>query len=166
MPTFEVTAPRHPAQSSRSLAGRCRRKFLRFFPRGFRDDPYLSWERGYKIHAHEQWEAELGRDTFGALLREGRHAEAATRAVRIESRTNLLFSFERWPFETRSNPLPALRPFPLPYMTFSTLKVSPNASSTSGATPSPTFLAARRAFSPGRSSRCSGSSPSPSGTSF
>ena len=37
----------------------------------------------------------MGRDAFGALLREGRYSEAATRAVRIESRTNLLFSFEK-----------------------------------------------------------------------
>jgi hypothetical protein len=95
MATLEVVASRRPAVSSRSLAARCRRKFLRFFPRGFRDEKYLSWERGYKYEAHEQWETELGRDTFGALLDEGRHAEAATRAVRIESRTNLLFSFEK-----------------------------------------------------------------------
>ena len=81
--------------SSRMLAARCRRKFLRFFPGGFRDDKYVSWERGYKYDAHEQWEADLGRDTFAALLKAGRYAEAATRAVRIESRTNLLFSFEK-----------------------------------------------------------------------
>src|SRR5690349_10387708 len=93
MPTLEV-ASRRPAVSSRSLAARCRRKFLRFFPGGFRDETYVSWERGYKYHAHEQWETQLGRDTFRALLNEGRH-EVATRAVRIESRTNLLFSFEK-----------------------------------------------------------------------
>src|SRR4051812_39055804 len=95
MPTLEVAAPRRPTVSARSPAARCRLKFLRFFPHGFHDDTYLSWERGYKYHAHEQWETELGRDTFGALLHEGRHAEAAARAVRIESRTNLLFSFEK-----------------------------------------------------------------------
>ena len=66
-------AARRPAISSPSLAARCRRKFMRFFPRGFVDETYLSWERDYKHHAHEQWETELGRDTFGALLREGRH---------------------------------------------------------------------------------------------
>ena len=27
---------------------RCRRKFLRFFPKGFYDEKYLDWERGYK----------------------------------------------------------------------------------------------------------------------
>ena len=95
MSTLEVTAPRHPAVSSRSLAARCRRKFLRFFPLGFRDEKYLSWERDYKYDAHEQWETDLGRETFGALLQAGQLAEVATRAVRIESRTNLLFSFEK-----------------------------------------------------------------------
>ena len=95
MLTLEVAARPHRPASSRSLAARCRRKFLRFFPGGFRDETYLSWERDYKYHAHDQWEAQLGRDKFAALLKEGRHAEAAARAVRIESRTNLLFSFEK-----------------------------------------------------------------------
>ena len=95
MPTLEIAAPRRAAVSSRSLPARCRRKFLRFFPGGFRDETYLSWERGYKYDAHVQWETELGRATFGALIDAGRHVEAATRAVRIESRTNLLFSFEK-----------------------------------------------------------------------
>ena len=74
---------------------RCRRKFLRFFPEGFRDETYIDWERGYKWEAHEQWQGLLDRATLRKLLREGGHAEIATRAVRIESRTNLLFSFEK-----------------------------------------------------------------------
>ena len=112
MPTlFEVAAPRHPAASSRSLAARCRRKFLRFFPQGFRDEKYLSWERDYKYHAHAQWEAELGRDTFAASLREGRHVEAATRAVRIESRTNLLFSFEKMALRDAVKSAPGAKAF-------------------------------------------------------
>ena len=36
-------------------AVRCRRKFLRFFPGGFRDEKYISWERGYKWESHERW---------------------------------------------------------------------------------------------------------------
>ncbi|HVG07247.1 MAG TPA: hypothetical protein VNM67_06040 [Thermoanaerobaculia bacterium] len=74
---------------------RCRRKFLRFFPEGFHDETYVDWERGYKWEAHEQWNALLDRATFRKLLRENGHAEIAARAVRIESRTNLLFSFEK-----------------------------------------------------------------------
>ncbi len=29
-------------------AAKCRRKFLRFFHEGFRDETYIAWERGYK----------------------------------------------------------------------------------------------------------------------
>ncbi len=73
----------------------CRRKFLRFFPGGFRDETYISWEREYKWAAHERWEAELGAQHMRALLKAGAHDELARRAVTIESRTNLLFSFEK-----------------------------------------------------------------------
>jgi hypothetical protein len=74
---------------------RCRRRFLRFFPRGFRDQTYLEWERNYKEEAHARWEAELGRSRFADLLRARRFGDIAARAIRIESRTNLLFSFEK-----------------------------------------------------------------------
>jgi hypothetical protein len=76
-------------------AVRCRRKFLRFFPQGFHDETYIDWERGYKWAAHEQWDEVLNRAAFRALLRNGEFAEIAARAVRLESRTNLLFSFEK-----------------------------------------------------------------------
>lgn len=76
-------------------ATRCRRKFLRFFSGGFQDDTYLDWERNYKWEAHERWEASLGRDTFRAELSAERFGDIAARAVQIESRTNLLFSFEK-----------------------------------------------------------------------
>ncbi|MFN2426964.1 MAG: hypothetical protein ABR587_11025 [Candidatus Binatia bacterium] len=76
-------------------AARCRRKFLRHFPGGFRDETYVDWERRYKWDAHLQWEEVLGRDAWRKLLRQEQFAEAAAHAVRIESRTNLLFSFEK-----------------------------------------------------------------------
>ena len=76
-------------------AARCRRKFLRFFPKGFRDETYLAWERDYKWNAHQQWEEVLAQPSFSALLRGKRFSEIAGHAVRIESRTNLLFSFEK-----------------------------------------------------------------------
>jgi hypothetical protein len=74
---------------------KCRRKFLRFFPKGFYDEKYVDWERGYKWEAHESWQELLGPAPMGELLRNGEHAEIARRAVTIESRTNLLFSFEK-----------------------------------------------------------------------
>lgn len=74
---------------------RCRRKFLRFFPEGFRDETYIAWERGYKWEAHREWLKVLDQERHLRLLKTGRFAEVATQAVRIESRTNLLFSFEK-----------------------------------------------------------------------
>jgi hypothetical protein len=76
-------------------ARRCRQKFLKFFPAGFRDPKYDAWERGYKAEAHAAWEEVLGESQYTALLRAGKFSEIAARAVRIESRTNLLFSFEK-----------------------------------------------------------------------
>jgi len=73
----------------------CRKKFLGFFPKGFRDPTYLAWERDYKEAAHVAWRDALGPEAFAGLLDAGRHAEGAATAVRIESRTNLLFSFEK-----------------------------------------------------------------------
>jgi hypothetical protein len=81
--------------SQDSGARRCRRKFLRLFPGGFEDETYHAWERDYKWAAHQRWNQSLDRATFNSLLRSKEYAEIASRAVRIESRTNLLFSFEK-----------------------------------------------------------------------
>ena len=74
---------------------RTRRKFLHHFPGGFRDETYLDWERGYKWNAHQQWEAALNEAAFARLIKDGKFEEIAATAIRIESRTNLLFSFEK-----------------------------------------------------------------------
>lgn len=78
-----------------SGAEKCRKKFLRFFRKGFHDQKYVDWERGYKWEAHERWESVLERKKFRRLLDDGEHAEVARLAVNVESRTNLLFSFEK-----------------------------------------------------------------------
>jgi hypothetical protein len=93
----QIVPPVRLARRARTAPGaaRCRRKFLRFFPGGFRDETYMDWERDYKWRAHERWEQELGRKLFETLLREREYAEIASRAVNIEARTNLLFSFEK-----------------------------------------------------------------------
>jgi len=83
------------AKEMSASALRCRRKFLRFFPGGFDDETYIDWERGYKWQAHERWMASLGPTEFRDLLRRRRYSEVAATAVAIESRTNLLFSFEK-----------------------------------------------------------------------
>src|SRR5689334_5164620 len=92
-PKFRAV-PDRPAERTRK-ARQCRRKFLEFFPDGFRDPTYLETERAYKWRAHKRWETELGRDEMERLLSAQEYTEAAHRAVRIESGTNLLFSFEK-----------------------------------------------------------------------
>jgi hypothetical protein len=79
----------------RTPAARARAKFLRFYPGGFHDEDYLDLERGYKWRAHQQWNETLGKEKFRGLLKRNAFEEIAQRAVRIESRTNLLFSFEK-----------------------------------------------------------------------
>src|SRR5688500_13808880 len=74
---------------------RCRRKFLKYFPDGFRDETYIDWERDYKQEAHDRWVEQLGPAAYRRLLEAGEYQEIAQHAVRIESRTNLLFSFEK-----------------------------------------------------------------------
>ena len=78
-------------------AAAARRKFLRFFPAGFRDETYVAWERSYKWETHERWQEALGKDEFRRLLGEGRFPEIAARAVRVEqrSRHSMIFSFEK-----------------------------------------------------------------------
>jgi hypothetical protein len=74
---------------------KCRKKFLRHFPGGFHGDKYVSWERDYKLNAHKEWKQVLNLTEFENLLEEERFTELALRAVKIEIRTNLLFSFEK-----------------------------------------------------------------------
>jgi hypothetical protein len=96
MPATVQHAPRaRGAAPDRAL--RCRRKFLRFFPGGFRDETYVDWERSYKWETHERWQEALGRVAFRRLLREQRFGEIAALAVRVEqrSRHSMIFSFEK-----------------------------------------------------------------------
>ena len=88
-------ASRRPSRTHAAGGRPLPAKFLRFFPDGFRDQAYLDLERGYKWQAHQQWNEMLDRPIYRALLRQGRFADIAGSAVRIESRTNLLFSFEK-----------------------------------------------------------------------
>jgi hypothetical protein len=73
----------------------CLRKFLRYFKNGFADETYIGWEREYKWNAHLQFREQLNKKRFEQLLKQKKYDEIAQEAVRIESRTNLLFSFEK-----------------------------------------------------------------------
>ncbi|WP_298930736.1 hypothetical protein [uncultured Ramlibacter sp.] len=76
-------------------AARCRRKFELYYPEGFRDETYLVAERSSRERAHLEWQAELGPVALRKLLARGEFRSIADAAVRIESRTNLLSSFEK-----------------------------------------------------------------------
>lgn len=83
-----------PAVNPVKLRGAVR-KFRRYFRLGFEDPRYAQWERDYKWSAHERWAGELGMPRYRELLRRRQFGEVAAAAIRIESRTNLLFSFEK-----------------------------------------------------------------------
>jgi hypothetical protein len=87
--------PRASAAQPNRLIVNARRKFLCHFPQGFRDETYLEWEREYKWRAHLRWQENLSEAAFRRLLADRRFEEIARTATSIESRTNLLFSFEK-----------------------------------------------------------------------
>lgn len=70
-------------------------KFLRFFKKGFQDEKYYHWERGYKLEASKAWNQLLNKAEYERLLKEKNYHEIANRAIRLETKTNLLFSFEK-----------------------------------------------------------------------
>jgi hypothetical protein len=76
-------------------AALCRSKFELFYPDGFEDETYLVAERFAKERAHLEWELELAPATFRKLLARGEFRAICDAAVRVESRSGLLFSFER-----------------------------------------------------------------------
>ena len=76
-------------------AARSRRKFELFYPLGFEDETYMVAERAAKDRAHLEWQAELGAATMRKLIARGEFSHIADLAVHIESRTSLLFSFEK-----------------------------------------------------------------------
>jgi hypothetical protein len=107
------TTPDSSPPSGLAGAVRCRRKFLRQFPGGFRDPTYLDWERDYKWETHLRWQEALPRAAFRRLLRAGEFAEAAARAVRVEQRSRhaMLFSFEKMALRDALRPADGAREF-------------------------------------------------------
>ncbi len=72
-----------------------RKKFLYYFKKGFDDPTYISWERKYKNDAHLEFQSVLNRKDFNKLLKSHDYRKIVQYAVKIESKTNLLFSFEK-----------------------------------------------------------------------
>jgi hypothetical protein len=96
--TASLTTPLSGARANSVFylgAARSRRKFELFYPDGFQDETYQVAERSFKERAHLEWKNELGPADFRKLLARGEFDRIAEIAIRIESRTNLLFSFEK-----------------------------------------------------------------------
>jgi hypothetical protein len=90
---------------------RCKKKFLYYFPKGYADAKYYSWERGYKWEAHLAWERDLNKKEYENLLAKKEYTEIALRAVRLETKTNLLFSFEKMALRDAVKPAEGAKAF-------------------------------------------------------
>ena len=136
-------------------ARRARRKFLSVFPKGFYDPDYLELERDYKWAAHTEWNENLSKSRFAALIKNGSFTEIAQQAVRIESKTNLLFSFEKRLYATLSGVQKAQSYSHSPSLNFSTVAAASTLASTNGSQLSGICLVDRRGCLPGLSRQCS-----------
>ena len=76
-------------------AARSRHKFQLYYPNGFDDEVYQVAERSVKERAHLEWHIELNPAAYRRLLARGEHARIVDIAIRVEGRSNLLFSFEK-----------------------------------------------------------------------
>jgi hypothetical protein len=82
----------NPVEKSRK---RCKRKFIYYFPKGYQGDKYIAWEREYKWEAHLRFQEAFNEAAYTKALRQKEYKKIADAIVRIESKTNLLFSFEK-----------------------------------------------------------------------
>ena len=89
---LNILIKKDPFQKARM---KCRKKFLYYFKKGYADPTYVSWERQYKLDAHFRFQQHLDRNNYLRLLDQKKYEDIAQLAVRVESRTNLLFSFEK-----------------------------------------------------------------------
>ena len=76
-------------------AARCRHKFQRYYPNGFDDEVYQVAERGVKERATLEWNTELNPPAYRRLLARGDYSRIVDIAMRVETRSSQLFSFEK-----------------------------------------------------------------------
>ena len=105
---IRLLSPKDPVEKARV---RCRKKFLYYFKKGFADATYVSWERQYKLDAHFQFQQSLNKEEYQRLLVARKYNDIALTAVRIESRTNLLFSFEKMALRDAVKPAEGAKAF-------------------------------------------------------
>jgi len=103
-----IFSKKNPTEKARQI---CRKKFLYYFKNGYSDPKYIEWERQYKLDAHFQFQQALNKREYDRLLLSRKFSEIALTAVRIESRTNLLFSFEKMALRDAVKPASGARAF-------------------------------------------------------
>jgi hypothetical protein len=89
---FRTLIKKDPTEKARK---RCKRKFIYYFPKGYQGQKYIDWERGYKLDAHTRFREAFNEAAYKKLLEQEDYETIAAGIVRIESKTNLLFSFEK-----------------------------------------------------------------------
>ena len=105
---LSILSKKDPVQKARI---RCRRKFLHYFRKGYSDPTFIDWERQYKLDAHFRFQQDLDYEEYKRLLKKGDYDTIAQLAVRTESRTNLLFSFEKMALRDAVKPAEGSRAF-------------------------------------------------------
>lgn len=89
---FNTFIKKDPVEKARK---RCKHKFIYYFPNGYQGQKFIDWERAYKLDAHIKFREAFNEADYKKLLRKEAYEHIAAGVVRIESRTNLLFSFEK-----------------------------------------------------------------------
>lgn len=74
---------------------KCKRKFLYYFPKGYQGEKFMQWERKYKLDAHQRFQNLYNKASYQELLKQEEYEKIAFGIANIESKTNLLFSFEK-----------------------------------------------------------------------
>lgn len=103
-----ILSRKDPAEKARL---RCRRKFLHYFKKGYSDSTYIAWERQYKLDAHFAFQQALNKTEYERLLLARKYNDIALAAVRVESKTNLLFSFEKMALRDAVKPASGAKAF-------------------------------------------------------
>ena len=76
-------------------AARARRKFEIYYPGGFHDPVYQVAERSVKERARMEWDNELAPLAYRRMLARGEYRRIVDIALRVEQRSNMLYSFEK-----------------------------------------------------------------------
>ncbi|MGI8581689.1 MAG: hypothetical protein ACR2KX_05830 [Chitinophagaceae bacterium] len=73
-----------------------KKKFLYYFPKGFSDAKYYSWERGYKWETHLAWERDLNKEEYLRFLSKKKYTEIALELFAWKQKQTFFFPLRKW----------------------------------------------------------------------